>query len=233
MAGAVDSTLEVGTPVAETMEQLEVVRLTQGPAATNAYLVADRATGEAVVVDPAWDGEEIRAQAEGRGWRIGHIWLTHAHFDHLGGAAALSDGAEQPLPVALHPLDHPLWQINGGAAFFGFPQLDPGPEPTIDLAEGMIMRVGRHQLEVHHTPGHTAGHVIFDCRRSGLVLCGDLIFQAGVGRVDLPQGDMEKLLASIKQHILPLPDETRLLPGHGPETTVGRERVTNPFLLDL
>lgn len=229
----IDSSLEVGAQVTEDNDQLEVVKLTQGPAATNAYLLADSASGEAVVVDPAWDGEAIRAEAQERGWRIGHIWLTHAHFDHLGGAAVLSDGAKQPLPVALHPLDHPLWQINGGAAFFGFSELDPGPEPTVDLAEGMAMRVGRHRVEVHHTPGHTPGHVIFDCRDLGAVFCGDLLFQGSVGRVDLPQGDMQALLASIKRHILPLPDQARLLPGHGPETTVGRERTSNPFLLDL
>lgn len=214
-------------------ERLEVVRFAQGPTATNAYLVADGTSGEAVVVDPAWDGDQIQAAAEERGWRIGHIWLTHAHFDHLAGSAALSDHADQPLPVALHPLDHPLWQVSGGAALFGFPDLDPGPEPTIDLAEGMTLRLGDHTFVVHHTPGHTPGHVIFHCAPSELVLCGDLIFQGSVGRSDLPDGDPDELLRSIGNYILSLPDGTRLLPGHGPETTVGRERASNPFLMGL
>lgn len=212
---------------------LEVISLTQGPAMTNAYLVADEGTGEAVAIDPAWDGEELLRQAAERGWRITHIWLTHAHFDHLAGAAVLSDTAPSPIPVALHPLDHPLWQINGGAAFFGIEDIDPGPEPTIELDHGMVMRLGKFEFEVLHTPGHTEGHVAFLQRQAGYLFCGDLIFAGSVGRVDLPGGDFGTLLESIEEHVLTLPENTRLLPGHGPETTVGRERQINPFLQDL
>ena len=210
--------------------ELKVVTFTQGPAATNAYLLGDDTTGEAVVIDPAWDGAEIMAAAAERGWRLTHIWLTHAHFDHLGGAAEIFESAETPVTVALHPADHPLWQVNGGAAFFGVQDFDPGPEPTVDLTDGMEMRLAGHRLTTRHAPGHTPGHVIFVDSEAQRVFCGDLIFQGSVGRVDLPGGDAQQLLSSIRQHILTLPDDTQLLPGHGPSTSVGRERQTNPFL---
>ena len=212
---------------------LEIVGFTLGPAETNAYLVGDPEQGIAVVVDPAWDGKLIQAEAVRRGWRVTHIWLTHAHFDHFGGAGALSDASEAPIPVALHPKDQPLWRMRGGAPALGFPAFDPGPEPTIGLEHGMQMDLGRNRFEVRHTPGHTPGHVIFREQAAGLVLCGDLIFQGSVGRTDLPGGDTAALLASIQKEILTLPDTTQLLVGHGPPTTVGEERRSNPFLSGL
>lgn len=209
---------------------LAIVVFTQGPASTNAYLVADPEGGTAVVIDPAWDGEQIRAAAEQRGWRITHIWLTHAHFDHFGGAGAISDAPEVPIPVALHADDHGLWRMGGGAFAFGITDFDPGPEPTIYLKHGMQLKLGETEFEVRHTPGHTPGHVVFSCRSAEIVFCGDLIFRGSVGRVDLPGGSMELLLESIRRELLSLPDETRLFPGHGPATTVGAERAANPFL---
>jgi len=133
-------------------------------------------------------------------------------------------------PVALHPDDLPLWRFSGGAALFGLPHFDPGPEPTVSLAHGMHLSIGTHDIEVRHTPGHTPGHVVFYAPASNLVFCGDLIFYSGVGRTDLPGGSWETLLESIRTQVLTLPDPTRLLSGHGPETTVGRERRANPFL---
>lgn len=212
---------------------LEIVGFTLGPAKTNAYLVGDPERGIAVVVDPAWDGKLIQAEAVRHGWRVTHVWLTHAHFDHFGGAGALSDASETPIPVALHPKDQSLWRMRGGASAFGFPDFDPGPEPTIALEHGMQMDLGRNRFEVRHTPGHTPGHVIFREQAAGLVLCGDLIFRGSVGRTDLPGGDTPALLASIQKEILTLPDTTQLLVGHGPPTTVGEERRANPFLSEL
>jgi hydroxyacylglutathione hydrolase len=207
-----------------------IVAFVLGPAMTNAYLVGEEEQGRAVVIDPAWDGELIVQEAQTRGWRISNIWLTHAHFDHFGGAAAVADAYETPIPVSLHPADHPLWRSHGGAADFGFSSFNPGPEPTIELEHGMELHLGSAYLEVRHTPGHCPGHVMFSAPGLGLVFCGDLIFQNGVGRTDLPGGDWQTLLRSIKQEILVLPDETLLLSGHGPATTVGQERRTNPFL---
>lgn len=208
---------------------LEIVRLTLGPAQTNAYLVADPQTGEAVAIDPAWDGDIILDHCRRRGWRITNIWLTHAHFDHIGGAAAVADGSSPMPPVALHPEDYPLWRIQGGAPLFGL-KIDPGPEPTIDLLHGMTLRLGGSRFEVRHTPGHTRGHVILVCAAEKLAFCGDVIFQGSIGRTDLPGGDYDTLIASIQAQVLTLPDDTRLLSGHGPETSVGAERRHNPFL---
>jgi hydroxyacylglutathione hydrolase len=208
---------------------LEIVTLILGPVQTNAYLIADSATGDAAVIDPAWDGEIILAEAQKRGWRIAHLWYTHAHFDHIGGAGAIAD-ALNPLPlVALHPADHKLWQAEGGAPLFGL-RIDPGPEPTIDFEQGQILRLGSVILEVRHTPGHTPGHVILYCAQSGICFCGDLIFADSVGRTDLPGGDWDTLVESIQKQVFTLPDDTRLLSGHGPQTTVGEEKATNPFV---
>lgn len=208
---------------------LSIVTLTLGPVQTNVYLVADDASKAAVVIDPAAEGQIILDEADRRGWRITNIWLTHAHFDHLAGAGVVADGSSPPPPVALHPDDYWLWRNEGGAAFFGM-RIDPGPEPTIDLEHGQILRLGEVELEVRHTPGHTPGHVVFYCMAQKVVFCGDLIFQGSIGRTDLPGGDYQTLMDSIHTQILPLPDNTRLLSGHGLETTLGRERSTNPFL---
>jgi hydroxyacylglutathione hydrolase len=211
---------------------LEIVDFVLGPVQTNAYLLADPQSGEAAVIDPGWDGEIILAETRKRGWRIGNIWLTHAHFDHLGGAGEVADGSNPPPPVALHPDDYPLWRMQGGAPFFGM-RIDPGPEPTIDLHHGQVLRLGSNQLEVRHAPGHTAGHVVFYCAAAKICFCGDVVFGGSIGRTDLPGGSYQILMHSIKTQILTLPDETRLLSGHGPATTVGEERRTNPFLQDL
>ncbi len=208
---------------------LSIASLTLGPAATNAYMVADSSSGEAAVIDPAWDGHIILAEAQRRGWRVANIWLTHAHFDHFGGAAAVADGSNPPPPVALHPKDYPLWRAKGGVALFGM-DFDPGPEPTIDLAHGQILHLGDNTLEVRYAPGHSPGHVMLYDAADKVLFCGDVIFQSSIGRTDLAGGDYDTLIESIKTQVLTLPDETRLLPGHGPETTVGEERMYNPFL---
>jgi glyoxylase-like metal-dependent hydrolase (beta-lactamase superfamily II) len=208
---------------------LEIVSFTLGPAQTNAYLVADSDTKEAAVIDPAWDGDVILAEAQKRGWRIAHLWYTHAHFDHIGGAGAIAD-ALNPLPlVALHPNDHVLWRAGGGGALFGF-DIDPGPEPTIDFTQGQILRLGSVEFEVRFTPGHTIGHCILYVPASHVCFCGDLIFAGSVGRTDLPGGDWNQLEESIRAQVFTMPDETRLLSGHGPSTTVGEEKRNNPFV---
>jgi glyoxylase-like metal-dependent hydrolase (beta-lactamase superfamily II) len=209
---------------------LDIVTFTLGPVLTNTYLIADPETAEAAVIDPADNARTIVREAEKRGWRIGHIWLTHAHFDHLAGVADVADLLNPTPAVALHAEDYPLWRMQGGAMLFGM-RIDPGPEPTVNLHHGMILHLGGNLLEVRHAPGHTPGHVIFYCAAEKVAFCGDVIFQGSIGRTDLPGGDYQTLIQSIRSQILTLPDETRLLSGHGPESTVGAERRSNPFLV--
>ena len=208
---------------------LSIVSYTLGPVLTNTYLIADDETGEAVVIDPAEEGKRIVDDATQRGWRIGSIWLTHAHFDHIAGAAGVADVCSPPPPVALHPDDYPLWRLQGGAASFGL-RIDPGPEPTVDLQHDQILNLGVNQFQVRHAPGHSRGHVMFYCEKDNVLFCGDVVFQGSIGRTDLPGGDYNTLISSIKSQVLSLPDDTRLLCGHGPESTVGAERKFNPFL---
>ena len=202
---------------------------TLGAVLTNSYLVGDTETGEAVVIDPAGEGHTIVSAAQERDWRITSIWLTHAHFDHIAGAAEVTDLSSPPPPVALHPADYNLWRLQGGAMLFGM-RIDPGPEPTIELKPGMRLHIGSFSLEVRHAPGHTPGHVVFYCPTQRVAFCGDVIFQGSIGRTDLPGGSYATLMHSIRTQILTLPDETRLLCGHGPETTVAAEKAHNPFL---
>lgn len=214
----------------ESIDEFELCSFELGMAMTNAYLLAHPPTQAAVVIDPAWNGELIARQAKDEGWRIQSIWLTHAHFDHFGGAAGVADSFDYPLPVALHPQDQPLWRASGGAAFFGMQSFDPGPEPTVDLTHGMELHLGGELFDVRHTPGHTPGHVIFRAAGLKIVFSGDLVFSGSVGRTDLPGGDWQQLVTSIQDEILTLEDDVRLFSGHGPATTVGKERATNPFL---
>jgi glyoxylase-like metal-dependent hydrolase (beta-lactamase superfamily II) len=201
-----------------------------GPVMTNAYLVADEANLEAAVIDPAWDGDLILAEAEAQGWQIRHIWVTHAHFDHMGGAGAIVDGLDNPPEVALHPKDRLLWRAKGGAPFFGV-QFESSTQPTKELAHGQILKLGENTVEVRHAPGHTKGHVMFYFKEAGALFSGDVIFQGSVGRTDLPGGSWDVLLNSIQTQVLSLPDEVRIYSGHGPATTVGHERRSNPFVL--
>jgi glyoxylase-like metal-dependent hydrolase (beta-lactamase superfamily II) len=208
---------------------LEIVTLVLGPADTNTYLIADGENGDAAVIDPAWDGEVILGEAKERSWKIGQIWYTHGHFDHFGGAAAISAGLDPRPVVGLHPDDHDLWKTGGGGELFGF-QIKTGPEASIDLSREQTLWLGGLRFDVRHTPGHTPGHCILYCATAGVLFSGDLIFQGGVGRTDLPGGDWDALVKSIRELVYNLPESTRILPGHGPGTTVGREKKSNPFV---
>jgi hydroxyacylglutathione hydrolase len=208
---------------------IEIVTMVLGPVATNAYLVGDPESHTAVVVDPAWDGELIVEEAKQRGWTIAGLWLTHAHFDHIGGAGAIMKSVSPQPPVALHPADLPLYSAGGGAALFGM-RIDSTPKPSLSLHHGQTLNLGNYTFEVRHTPGHTPGHVVFYCQEEKLVFCGDVIFWGSIGRTDLPGGNYNMLINSIHAQILSLPNNTRLLSGHGGETTVGAERRDNPFL---
>jgi hydroxyacylglutathione hydrolase len=208
---------------------VQIHRFVLGPVQTNTYVVGNAATGEAVVIDPAWDGARLAQEIDRLHVRLTAIWLTHAHFDHFGGTGGLVE--RLPVPVALHPADMPLWRERGGADWFGFAGFDPGPEPTVDLEDGTQMHGAGLDFDVRHVPGHTPGHVVFYAPALRAAFCGDVIFAGGIGRTDFPGGNWNQLLSSIQERVLTLPDETVLYPGHGPSTTVGSERDSNPFLL--
>lgn len=208
---------------------LVVQRFTVGPLETNAYLLADPEMGEAVIVDPGGEGRLLAQAARRASWRVKEVWITHAHFDHFAGLVDLLRHLPQRPSIALHPEDLPLWRMDGGAGLFGFAFPEP-PDPDISLSHGQERSVGRYTFQVRHAPGHSPGHVVFYCPQAGLALCGDVIFYMGVGRTDLPLGDWSTLMQSIREQIFTLPDDTRLLPGHGPETAVGDEKRFNPFV---
>ncbi|MHB1224149.1 MAG: MBL fold metallo-hydrolase [Gemmatimonadaceae bacterium] len=205
---------------------MNVSAFTVGPLQENAYLLVDDDSGEAVFVDPGAEGERLVAAVEAANARLTGIWLTHAHFDHVGGVAALHR-AWPDAAVRLHPADGPLYaRAAQSAAVWGLTVEEP-PPPGPPLAEGDVLTVGRHEFEVMHTPGHSPGHVTI--HGHGIALVGDCLFLDSVGRTDLPFSDPGELAASLAR-IAALPDETRVLCGHGPATTIGRERRENPFL---
>jgi hydroxyacylglutathione hydrolase len=208
---------------------LSILTLSLGPMANNTYLVADSHTGQAAVIDPSFDAQQVLDSVQAHGWQLSAIWLTHAHFDHIAGVATIQAAQPTPLRVGLHPADLNLWRAGGGARLFGV-QLEPGPDPAVHFEHGQQLALGEQHLVVRHTPGHSPGHVVFYAPQDGVVFCGDLIFENSVGRTDLPGSSQAQLLQSIHQHILTLPPDTRLLPGHGNPTTVAQEKHSNPFL---
>lgn len=181
---------------------------------------------ETVLVDPGEAAERFLAEADRRGRRITAIWLTHAHLDHIAGLAEVhrATGAL----IHLHPADRPLYDgLPEQGRWFGL-ELDPPPPPDVMLHHGQRLGIGGTAFEVRHLPGHSPGHVCFV--GGGMVLGGDVLFEGSIGRTDLPGGDLEALLSGIRRELLVLPDATIVYPGHGPATTIGRERGGNPFL---
>ena len=211
----------------------------------NCYLLGDRSLGTAVVVDPGQDATDVVLQRlEANGVRCEAVLLTHGHIDHLWSAPELSDKLDAP--VFLHPDDRYLW--DNPAAGFGNVPLDvleaqlglqwrPGDERLQDLADDMTLSFAGFGFRVRHTPGHTPGSSVFLLQDSPfddpVLLSGDLIFAGSVGRTDFPRGSLAQQNESLARVVLPLDDATRIFSGHGPETTVGTERRTNPFIRPL
>jgi hydroxyacylglutathione hydrolase len=202
---------------------------------TNCYLVADSAGAEALVIDPGQDAmpgiEELCAEHR---LRPVAVLLTHGHLDHLWSVAPLA--GSHGIPAWIHPRDRHL--LTDPLAGVG-PELRamlPGlelaePDDVRELADGQVLDLAGVRLVADHTPGHTPGHVTF--RDEQVLFAGDLVFAGSIGRTDLPGGSLPEMLASLAGRFLTLPDELQVLPGHGPATTVGRERASNPFLAGL
>ena len=206
-----------------------------GPFFKNGFVVGCEDTSEAVLIDPGDEVAQLLAAAERRALSIRHILLTHAHVDHVTGVAAAKRVLN--VPVYLHRDDQFLYDraVQSGAMF----GLQVEPQPPIDryYAAGDVIGFGNYEVRPHHTPGHCPGGVCLQIGRKGEkgneLFVGDTLFAGSIGRTDLPGGDMNVLLASIRDVLFPFGDDAIVHPGHGPDTTIGRERATNPFLQSL
>ncbi len=195
------------------------------PFIVNCYVVKDG--NEVLIIDPGDAPASLFKYIAGCTVRL--VVNTHCHCDHCGGNAPLlkKTGAE----LAIHREELPLLRsLDIQAQMFGV-DVEPSPDPNRFLSEGDRIEVGGASFRVVHAPGHSPGHIVLV--GDGVVFCGDVLFQGSIGRTDLPGGDYNQLLASIRDKLLVLPDETVVYPGHGPSTTIGDERRTNPFLVDL
>ena len=166
------------------------------------------------------------AELDTRAWSLGAIWLTHAHIDHIIGVGPVH--AATGAPIYLHPLDGPIYDALPQYGGWVGMQLEKPPAPDKELRPGQVLKVGGFEFTVRFTPGHSPGSVSFV--GEGMVFGGDVLFNGSVGRTDLPGGDAAALMASIQSQLLSLPDSTVVHSGHGPDTTIGVERLTNPFL---
>jgi glyoxylase-like metal-dependent hydrolase (beta-lactamase superfamily II) len=194
---------------------------------TNCYIVGCAETHRGVVIDPGGEGQRLVREIERSGLDIQNVLITHAHFDHIGGIADVIEATGAKL--AIHPNERPLLEAGGGAAMFGLP-VKTAPPPDIELSGGQTIAVGTLDFEVLLTPGHSPGGVTFYEASEGVAFDGDLLFSNGIGRTDLFGGDWETLMHSIKQVLFALPEDTVIYPGHGPATTVGREKRSNPWI---
>lgn len=208
---------------------IDIKQLPLGPLQTNCYFLGCTTTKQATIIDPAWDGDKIAAFVAEQGYTLVNILLTHSHFDHIGGLAQLHE-AYPEVPVYSHA--DGIDMLHAGpqaAARYGLTMPTP-PAPTHMMVEGDVIAVGELKLEVLFTPGHAPGHVSFYLREHSVVFDGDVLFQGSIGRTDLPGANFTELMDAIQDKLLPLPDETHVLSGHGPATTIGQERQHNPFL---
>ena len=214
---------------------MKLQRFTVGPLQENCYLLSDDETKSAVLVDP---GDEAAKLIQAlKGYDLQEIWLTHAHFDHVGALAELQE--VYSIPTRLHPADEPLLaSAASSAARFGLRLRQPNVEYE-PLVDAQILSFGGHEVRCLFTPGHAPGHIAFyfpddgsgGGPDGGIVIAGDALFQGSIGRTDLPGGNQAQLIQSIRSQLLTLPEETVVYPGHGPETTIGHEAKTNPFLV--
>jgi hydroxyacylglutathione hydrolase len=199
-----------------------------GPLHCNCTILGDEVTREAMVVDPGDNLPEILSRLQKHGLTVRQIVVTHAHIDHVGGAAQLRKltGA----PVVMNQQDLGLlgmMEMQGGWLGVPTPQVAP---PDASAEDGLALGLATLPAQVLHTPGHTPGSICLLFPDQHLLLAGDTLFAGSIGRTDLPGGDGQQILRSLRERLLVLPDTTRVVPGHGPETTIGEERQSNPFL---
>lgn len=202
--------------------------ITVGPLQENCWLLADPKSGEAVLIDPGYEADVILAALDATGCTLKAIWLTHAHVDHVGAVAPIARA--RAVPVVGHPADAPFYEQATAIGLQYGMQIEPLPPRGVELAEGNTLTLGGYRFDVWHLPGHAPGHVAFI--GSGLCFSGDVLFEGSIGRTDLPLCDPRAMHASL-QRMATLAPDVRVFPGHGSDTTIGRELATNPFLRGL
>ncbi len=210
--------------------QFEIMPVT--PFRQNCCLIWDDECKEAVLTDVGGDVAHVLQAVKERGLNLKEVWLTHGHLDHAGGVPDLWQ--TQQLPVAGPHADdayllESLPEVTASYAAYGFP-VSPSFVPTRCLEEGERLTVGAYEFEVLHIPGHTPGHVVFYCAQADLLVAGDVLFYESIGRTDFPRGNHADLIGNIGAKLLVLPEDTRVIPGHGRMTTIGHEKRHNPFL---
>ena len=199
-----------------------------GPLHCNCTILGDEITHEAVVVDPGDNIPEILSRLQKHGLTLRQIIVTHAHIDHVGGAALLRKSTGAPVLMNQQDLGL-LGMMEMQAGWLGVPTPQVAP-PDASAEDGLTIGLTTLPAQVLHTPGHTPGSICLLFPDHHLLLAGDTLFAGSIGRTDLPGGDGQQILRSLRERLLVLPDSTRVLPGHGPETTIGEERQSNPFL---
>ncbi|ASK55541.1 hypothetical protein CEQ48_12380 [Vibrio tarriae] len=200
--------------------------------AQNCSIVWCDETMEGIVVDPGGDVKQLAMLIAELGVKVTQLVLTHGHLDHVGGTQSLAQALGGTQIVGPHKADNFWLQgLEGQSKMFGFP-LTEAFEPDEWLDDGDVIRFGQQTLQVIHTPGHTPGHVVLFSEAARLAFVGDVLFNGSIGRTDFPQGDFNTLIGSIKNKLWPLGSDVTFIPGHGPQSTFGRERASNPFVAD-
>lgn len=209
------------------MLQVKIVPVTAF--AQNCSIVWDSESKEAILIDAGGEADKLQQEVSALGLTVKALWLTHGHLDHAGAVGELARVWQVPV-IGPHQ-DDQFWldQIQESSARYGFPI----PEPVVVdqwLQGGEILKLGEHEFEVRHAPGHTPGHVMFYNAEYGLLWTGDVLFKGSIGRTDFPRGNFDQLMESIQRECFSLPDETQFISGHGPLSTIGYEKQFNPFV---
>ena len=209
---------------------LKIYAIVTAPIEENCYLVQDEETGQGLIIDPGNESEKILSVVRENHMKVGAVLLTHGHWDHIGAVEEVRQALG--IEVYIHSQDAAMLTDNRQNLFAYMSErykLKAGAADRL-LQEGEIIACGKVSFKVIHTPGHTPGGCCFYCQEAGVLFSGDSLFAEEIGRCDFPGGSLSSLVGSLKEKILPLPESTRVYPGHGPATTVGWERTHNPYL---